>query len=118
MKESRCSSTIIHKKSVLTWCKAEFGFLCFFFFFQSSFFFHEYSRFTGQQVKGKAISCYPFFHFHTLYRHLDISRVIATESSPLRRAGSRTRARNLWYTLCRVRSFFTCTGSCLCQENA
>ena len=61
MKESRCSSTIIHKKSVLTWCKAEFGFLCCcFFFFQSSFFFYEYSRFTGQQVKGKAISCYPF----------------------------------------------------------
>ena len=33
MKESRCTSPIIHRKSVLTCCKAEFAFLfCFFFY--------------------------------------------------------------------------------------
>ena len=62
---------------------------CFLFFFSIWLFFHEYSRFTGQQEKGKAISFYPFYHFHQLYRHLDIKRVIAAESSPLRIAGSR-----------------------------
>ena len=44
-------------------------------FFVSVFFF-EYSRFTGQQGKGEAISLYPFYHFHSLHRHLDISQVI------------------------------------------
>ena len=62
---------------------------CFLFFCSIWLFFREYSRFTGQQEKGKAISFYPFYHFHQLHRHLDISRVIAAESSPLRIAGSR-----------------------------
>ena len=47
-----------------------------------------------------------------------ISWVIAAESSPLRIAGSRNRTWNLWYTLFRIHSFYTCTGSCCCQENA
>ena len=37
-------------------------------------FFHEHSRFTGQQGKGEAISLTSFYHFLLLYRHLDISR--------------------------------------------
>ena len=83
-------------------------------FFSIWLFFHEYSRFTGQQVKGEAISLYPFYHFHPLHRHLDISWVIAAESSPLRIAGSRNQTWNLWCTLFRIHSFYTCTGSCCC----
>ena len=44
-------------------------------------FFHKYSRITGQRVKGETISLYPFYHFHPLHRHLDITWVIA---APLR----------------------------------
>ena len=46
-------------------------------------FFHENSRFTGQQEKGEVISLIPLYHFHPLHRHVDISRVITAESSPL-----------------------------------
>ena len=35
------------------------------------------------------------YHFHPLHRHLDISRKITTESSPLHIASSRTRTGNL-----------------------
>ena len=60
-------------------------------------FFHEHSRFTGQQGKGEGIYLTPLYHFHPLYRRLGISRAITAESSPLRVAGSRTRAGNLWF---------------------
>ena len=83
-------------------------------FFSIWFFFHEYSRFAGHQVNGKAIFWYPFYHFHPLYRHLDISRVIAGEISPLRITGSRNRTWNIWCTLFRIHPFYTCTGSCCC----
>ena len=63
--------------------------LLFLFFFSIWHFFHDYSRFTGQQVKEEAISLYPFYHFHPFHRHLDISWVITAKSSPLRTAGSR-----------------------------
>ena len=46
-------------------------------------FYHEHSRFTGQQGKGEAISLTPLYHFHLLQRHLQhlgISRVITAES--------------------------------------
>ena len=36
-------------------------------------FFHKYLRFTGQQGKGEAIYLTPFYQFHPLNRHLDIS---------------------------------------------
>ena len=64
-------------------------------FFSTWVFFLEYSRFTGQQGKGEAISLTPFYHFHPLQRHLDISRAITAESSPLHIASSRTRTGNL-----------------------
>ena len=53
-----------------------------FFFFLSGFF-HEHSRFTGHQGKGKADSLNPLYHFYPLHRHLDISRTITAESSAL-----------------------------------
>ena len=68
MKELRSSSLIILQKSVLTFRKVE---LAFFVFFLSGF-------------------LTPPYYFHTLHRQLDISKVIAAESSPLRIAGSQT----------------------------
>ena len=69
----------------------------FFFFFSIQVFFHEHSRFTGQQGKGEGIYLTPLYHFHPLHRHLDISRAIAAGSSPLHIAGRRTRTGNLWF---------------------
>ena len=61
--------------------------ICFFYFyfyyFSTWVFFHEHSRFTGQQRKGEGIYLTPLYHFHPLHRHLDISRAITAESSPL-----------------------------------
>ena len=62
-----------------------------FVFFSIWVFFHEHSRFTGQQGKGEGINLTPLYHFHPLHRHLDISRAITADSSPLHIAGSRTR---------------------------
>ena len=61
------------------------------FFFSIWVFFHEYSRSTGQQGKGEGSYLTPLYHFHPLHGHLDISRAITAESSPLHIAGSRTR---------------------------
>ena len=49
-KALRCSSPITLQKFVLRSWKGEFA------FFSIWCFFHEYSRFTGQQEKGEAIS--------------------------------------------------------------
>ena len=46
-------------------------------------FFHKHSRSTGLQGKGEGISLTPHYHFHPLHRHLDASRAITAESSPL-----------------------------------
>ena len=69
----------------------------FFFFFSIWIFFHEHSRFMGQQGKGEGIYLTPLYHFHLLHRHLDISRAITAESSPLHIAGSQTQTGNLWF---------------------
>ena len=45
--------------------------------------------------EGEGISLTPHYHFHPLHRHLDISRAITAESSPLHIASNRTRTRNL-----------------------
>ena len=66
-------------------------------FFSIWVFFHKHSRFTGQQGKGEGIYLTPLYHFHPLHRHLDISRVITAESSPLHITGSRTRTGNLCF---------------------
>ena len=55
-------------------------------FFSIWIFFHEHSRFIGEQGNGEAISLTPLYHFHPLHRqlgHLDISLAITTEISPL-----------------------------------
>ena len=43
----------------------------------------------------EGISITPHYHFHPLHRHLDISRAITAESSPLHIGSSRTRPGNL-----------------------
>ena len=98
----------IHHTKSLTCCNTELAF-----FFYLAFLSRIFTIYR-QQLKEEAISLYPFYHFHPLHRHLDISWVIAAESSPLRIAGSRNRTWNLWYTLFRIHSFYTCTGSCCC----
>ena len=60
-------------------------------------FFHDHSQFTGLQGKGEGISLTPHYHFHPLHRHVDISRAIAAESSPLHIASSLARTGNLWF---------------------
>ena len=67
------------------------------FFFSMWVFFHEHSRITGLQGKGEGISLTPQYHSPPLHRHLDISRAITPESSPLHIASSRTRTGNLWF---------------------
>ena len=54
-------------------------------------FFHEHSRFTGQQGKGEGVYLTPLYHFHLVQGHLVISRAISAESSPLHIASCRTR---------------------------
>ena len=90
MKDSRRSSSTYTESLFLHVAKHIFRL-----FFSIYLFFQEYLRFTGQQVKGEAISLFPFYHFQPLHRYLDISWVIAVESSPLCIAGSRNRAMNL-----------------------
>ena len=59
--------------------------------------FHEYSRITGVQGKGKGISSTLPYLFHPLCRHLDISRTNREGVSPLQIASSQTRTRALWF---------------------
>ena len=68
-----------------------------FFFFSIWVFFHEHSQFTEQQGKGEGICLTPLYNLHPLYRHLDISRAITADSSPLHIASSRTRTGNRWF---------------------
>ena len=64
-------------------------------FFSIWVFFHEHSRFTGQQGKGEAVSLTPLYYLHPLHRQFHISWAIAAEESPLRIASRRTQTRNL-----------------------
>ena len=58
---------------------------------------HEHSRFTGQQGKGEAVSLIPLCHFHQLPWHLDITRAITVESSPLHTTRNRNRTGNFLF---------------------
>ena len=60
-------------------------------------FFYNHSQITGLQQKGEGISLTPHYHFHLLHRHLDVSRTITAESSPLHIGSSQTRTGNLWF---------------------
>ena len=67
-----------------------------FFFFYRGFL----SRpFTNHSTAGEGRRHFltPHYHLHPLHRHLDISRLITAESSPLHICSSRTRTRNLWF---------------------
>ena len=96
MKELRHSSLTILQNSVLTCRKAEL--VCFFFvFFLSGFFFmnimiHRVAGEGGGYLFNSSLPL-PF------HRHLDISQIIAAESSTLRIAGSRTQIRSLWFPI-------------------
>ena len=68
-----------------------------YFYFSVWIFFHQHSRFTGQQGKEKTISLISLYHFHPSHRHLDISRAITAESSPLHIGNSRIRSGHLWF---------------------
>ena len=60
--------------------------------------FYEHLRFTGQQGKGNGIYLNLLCnHFHSLQRHLDISRAITAESSPLHIASDRPRTGDLCF---------------------
>ena len=76
----------------LFWKLQGYSLFFFFFFFSIWVFFHEHSRFTGQQGKGEGIFLTPLYHFQPLHRHLDISRAI-----PYYHTG---RANRGWWTLC------------------
>ena len=67
----------------LTWAFfiVRWRFISFFFFFSIWVFFHENSRFTGQQGKGEGIYLTPLYHFHQLHGHLGISRAITARKS-------------------------------------
>ena len=67
------------------------------FFFSIWVLFHEHSRITGLQGKGEGISLTPHNDFHPLNKHLDISRAITAESTPLHIVNSRTQTGNLWF---------------------
>ena len=53
------------------------------FFFSIRVFFHDHPQITGPQGKGEGIYLTPHYHFHLLQKHLDISRAVTAESSPL-----------------------------------
>ena len=55
--------------------------------------------FTIQRTAGEggAISLTPLYRFHPLHRHLDISRAIAVESSPLHIARGQNQTEGLWF---------------------
>ena len=73
----------------------------------SEFFFSFYVGFlsrtfknhrTAEEGRGYFInSSLPLPYFHQLHRHLDNSRAITAESSPLHVASSWTRTGNLWF---------------------
>ena len=91
MKESRCYSSIIHRTSILTYCKASFAFFVFFFllaFLSRIFTFHR----TAHEGRGYLLI---FFLPIPPASITLISRVIAAESSPLRTAASRSRTESL-----------------------
>ena len=64
-------------------------------FFSVWVFFHEHSRFTGKQGKGKAISLTSLYHLQTGSQTFRYHPMNTAESSPLHIASSRTRTGNL-----------------------
>ena len=81
MKELRRPLSIILQKSFLTWYNAEFAF--FKFFFLSGFFFTNIQDWQGSWGRRRLCLCILSVKSHLLYRHLNISRLIAAGRQPL-----------------------------------
>ena len=87
------SFTPTHSPDWLILCRfLQMHFIDLFFFI--CLFFDEHSQITGPQGKGEGISLIPHYHVHPLHRHLDISRAMTAESSPLHIASSRVQVPN------------------------
>ena len=67
------------------------------FFFLSGFSFTNNHDSQESRGRGRLISVIPFYHFHPLHRHLDISQAITADSSPLHIVSSRSQTGNLWF---------------------
>ena len=65
------------------------------FFFLSGFSF-TYIHYSQDSKEGGWVY-FELYHFHPFHRHLDISRAITKESSPLHIASNRTQTKNLWF---------------------
>ena len=89
--------TLFYVRNLPSWDTRDFTIIIIIFLFLFWFFFHQHSQITGLQGKGEVIFLIPDYHFHHLQRHLDISRVITAESSPLHIASNRTRTGSFWF---------------------
>ena len=92
--ETSFSKNLFLATAAKTYAKADIKVFLFFFylgFLSQTFTIHETAG------EGEGIYLTPLYHFHLLHRHLDISRAITAESSPLHIVGSRTRTGNLWF---------------------
>ena len=89
---SEKQSQIYFATSKCSTSNISFFFLFAFFFLFSFTNIHESQ---GLQGKREGVSLTSHYHFYPLHRHLDISRVITAESSPLHIASSRARTGNL-----------------------
>ena len=89
------SNKMLYDATYLLLIFCRFFYVCFV-FFSIWVFFHNHSRITGLQGKGKGIPLTPHYDFHPLHRHLDINRGITADSSPLHIGSSRTRTGKLW----------------------
>ena len=76
-----------------------FLFICFFYFFFYLGFLLRTFTIQRTEREGEAISLIPFHLFHPLHEHLDISRAITAERSPLQQK---------WMFICLFLSFFVC----------
>ena len=71
-------SNVNHNRSTTT---GKFYTTWIFFFFSLWVFFHEHSRFTGQQEKEAGIFLTPLYHFQPFHRDLNVGCTITAESS-------------------------------------
>ena len=81
--KDQCNPQTSRKSTLYNWI---------YIFFLFGFSFTHINDSQGNRGMGN-----PLYYFHPLHGHLDISRMIAADSSPLHIASSRTRTGNLWF---------------------
>ena len=89
-------------------------------FFSSWVFFHFHSRILSRiarlQWKAEGIPLIRHYHFHPLYKNLDISRTITAESSPLHIGSIQIQTGNFWFPSAQkkycINDFFNKFSSC------